>query len=422
MAPSSQPKQKPLFRDFIGLNVHTVQFRPALYRPVARHLRDYHGFDWDVGDDPSHAPQFPFARNRVDWGALYGAWRKAGYHIDVSVMFGGTPQKSWKDPARNAFDYGLAFAKFFGPSGGRNLAHAVEIGNEPGHYEDAFYRTVFESMARGLRRGDPRLKIATCATAVAASGPYHKSLSTLKGLERLYDVINLHTYAQVEGYPTWRRSYPEDPAIAYLKDVRSVIAWRDANAPGKAIWITEFGWDASTKPAPATGTFQKWVGSTETQQARYLVRSFLVFSALDVDRAYIFWFNDEDSPSVHGSSGLTRAYRPKPAFHAVAHLQQTLGDYRFGRVVRQKPGDVYVYEYRHATDPKRRIWAAWSPTGAERRTETTLVAGRGARLEKAEKMPLKAGPPEPVRAAASPNGSLRLTIDESPVFLWLRAP
>jgi hypothetical protein len=39
-----EKKSKPLFRDFIGLNVHTVQFKSELYKPVTRLLRDYHGF------------------------------------------------------------------------------------------------------------------------------------------------------------------------------------------------------------------------------------------------------------------------------------------------------------------------------------------------------------------------------------------
>ncbi len=107
----------------------------------------------------------------------------------------------------------------------------------------------------------------------------------MKGLEKLFDVINMHTYAQVEGWPTWRRSFPEDRGTPYLKDVKQIIAWRDANAPGKPIWITEFGWDASSKPAPKTGDFAKWVGNTELEQARYLVRSVLVFSRMDVARA-----------------------------------------------------------------------------------------------------------------------------------------
>ena len=71
----------------------------------------------------------------------------------------------------------------------------------------------------------------------------------------------------------------------------------------------EFGWDASTKlfPLPAKGDFARWVGSTETEQAQYLVRSFLLFSKLDVTRAYIYFFDDKDEPQVHGSSGLTPA-------------------------------------------------------------------------------------------------------------------
>ena len=56
------PKAKPVFRNFIGLNVHTVQFKPELYKPVTRRVRDYHGFKWDVGDDTDYYPRFPFAR------------------------------------------------------------------------------------------------------------------------------------------------------------------------------------------------------------------------------------------------------------------------------------------------------------------------------------------------------------------------
>src|SRR4051794_14214921 len=77
-AQNSPAKPKPLLRDFIGLNVHTVQFKPELYQPVTKRLRDYHPFDWDVGNETDYYPRFPFARNQVDWGGLYGAWKKAG--------------------------------------------------------------------------------------------------------------------------------------------------------------------------------------------------------------------------------------------------------------------------------------------------------------------------------------------------------
>ncbi|MBW3625803.1 MAG: hypothetical protein KY468_20615 [Armatimonadetes bacterium] len=423
--PASPPKppvsRKPLFRDFMGLNVHTVQFKPELYRPVTRLLRDYHGMNWDVGDDPSRPTTFPMAHNGVDWGKLYGSWKEAGYRIDVSVMFSGIPQKAWKNVDQDAYQYGRAFARYFGPSGPHKLVEAVEIGNEPGFYDDPFYRALFENMAKGLRRGDPRLLISTCAVAPEPSGEYHKSIETVKGLEKLYDIINLHSYAQVEGYPTWRRSHPEDPDINFLKRIKDTLAWRDRNAPGKKIWVTEFGWDATTKPQAKEGIFKQWVGSTETEQARYIVRAYLVFSAMDVDRAYLFWFNDQDSASVHGSSGLTRHYQPKPSFHAVAHLQKTLGDYRFGRAVVQRPGDLYVYEFHHATDPKRRIWAVWSPTGKERRTEQTLTGLPGA-VVSAERMPLKPGSAESVPWKSAGKRAVRLDVGESPVYLRLRLP
>lgn len=413
-------RPKPLFRDFMGLNVHTVQFRPPLYAPVTRLVRDYHPFNWDVGDQTDYALQFPFARNRVDWGSLYGEWRKAGYSIHDTVMFDDTPPAKWKDLPRDARTYGLAYARFFGPSGAQKLVDSVEIGNEPGGYDDASYRTLFENAARGMREGDPRLRISTCAVFARPSGAYHKDIATLKGLESLYDIINVHSYAQLEGYPTWRRSYPEDPRLGFLKDIRDVVAWRNANAPGKPVWLTEFGWDATTKPSPAEGDFKNWVGVTDTQQAQYLVRAFLVFSALDLDRAYIYFFNDDDSPSVHGSSGLTRHFQPKPSFHAVAHLYHTLGGYRFSRIVASKPNALNIYEFRQGLDPSKRVWAVWSPTDGTSGTRKIRLSLSAADIQRAERMPLAAGPPPPVRWTAVGHGQVEIEVGASPLYLWLR--
>ena len=114
--------------------------------------------------------------------------------------------------------------------------------------------------------------------------------------------------------------FPEDPALPrYLKDIGDLCAWRDQHMPGKPVWITEFGYDSTTKPQEKSGTFAKWEGVTDEQQAQWLVRSLLVFSSMPVERAYIYFFNDEDKPSVHASSGLTRNFKPKPSFHAVSH-------------------------------------------------------------------------------------------------------
>lgn len=411
------PKPKPLFREFMGLNGHTVQFRPKLYKAVGLLARDYHPMTWDLGQDTDHKPGFPFARNRVDWEKVYGSWKAEGFDVHVSLMFQGIKAETWKDRRRDAHAYGLAFARAFGPSSGRKLVSSVEIGNEPGFYDAETYETLFDAMARGLREGDPALRIATCNVTTGKSTDWDRHVGFAAGRTDLYDVLNIHVYAWAKKWPTWRRSFPEDPSIAYLKEMREMIAWRDAHAPGKEIWLTEFGWDASTRDPDPKGTFAKWEDSSDAEQAAWLVRSFLVFAALDLDRAYVYFFNDKDEPSLHASSGLTRNFVPKPAFHAVAHLFRTLGEYRFVRAREEKAGDRYVYEFAHATDTARKVLAVWSPTGSGRRSSAAIALG-GATLERAERMPL--GADEKTRLELTVEGdSVTVPVEERPVYLFL---
>ena len=406
---------KPLFKDFMGLCVHTVMFKPDLYRPVCHHVRDYHGMNWDLGDDTDFWPTFPMARNQVNWQAMYGDWVNKGYVIDASIMFGDTPYAKWKNPTRDAETYGIAFARYFGPSN-RNLVKAMEIGNEPGLYSDEEYRTIFESMAKGIRLGDPNMLIVTCAADPCESERYAKSVACVQGLEDLYDVINIHTYAQVEGWPTWKRSFPEDPNLDYLKKIERTMAWRDKHAPLKNIWITEFGWDCTTQPTPKEGDFKDWQGSTDLQQAQYLVRSWLIFSGMDIERAYMYWFDDKDLPQVHGASGLTRNYEPKPSYYAVSHLYATLGDYRYTRHF--KVGPALVYEYNHDLHANKKIQAVWLPTGSNQ-TDSINLPLNGAAVDRIERMPLTAEAAQTVSPTIS-NDRLTLPCSEFVTYVFLR--
>jgi len=406
----------PLFKDFMGLNGHTVQFRPQLYTPVANLVRDYHPAEWDLGKDSRSLPPWPQARNGVDWNQVYGSWRKAGWHIDASIMFETLPVAAWKSLAADSSQYAHGLAAALGPSSTNHLLESVEIGNEPGKYSDSDYRVIFENMARGFKAADPHLRVATCALTTGKSHEYAKSVSCIAGLEGLYDVLNVHTYAQLEGWPTWKRSFPEDPRLKeYLPDVRRLCDWRDQHAAGKEVWITEFGYDASSRsPDPAT-EFKQWVGVTEEQQAQWLVRSWLLFASLPVQRTYVYFFNDEDTPQVHGSSGLTRHFQPKPAFYAVAHLRRCLGDYRFKRVVMERAGDAMLYEFTHGTDASRRVWVAWSPTGNARKSMLNLPFHQDP-IEHAEQMPLGEVPV----TVNIPMDAREVPMTESPLYLFLR--
>jgi hypothetical protein len=68
VAQAQQPA-KPLIADFLGINGHTVSFRPQLYAPICSLARDYHPVDWDLAKDTTVLPDFPLAKNRVDWSA-----------------------------------------------------------------------------------------------------------------------------------------------------------------------------------------------------------------------------------------------------------------------------------------------------------------------------------------------------------------
>lgn len=408
---------KPLFRDFMGLNGHTVLFRPKLYAPIASQARDYHPAEWDLGKDSASIPPFPFARNGVDWNQVYGSWKREGWRVDASVMFETLSRTNWKSLAADSRAYGERLARALGPSSTNALLESVEIGNEPGKFSDPDYRTVFENMARGLKAGDSRLRVVTCAMVTGKSHDYAKSVDCITGLESLYDVLNVHSYAQLENWPTWRRSFPEDPRLKdYLQDVKKLCDWRDRHAPGKEVWLTEFGYDSSTRKPDPKSEFKDWVGVTDEQQAQWIVRSWLIFSDMPIQRAYLYFFNDDDQPQMHGAAGLTRKFEPKPSFYAAAHLKRVLGDYRFSRVVLERAGEARIYEFIPGDDSKAPIWVAWSPTG-NGRTATLELPKSNFQIQRIEQMPLQPGEP-PVMAL--PTENREVTIGESPIYILMR--
>jgi hypothetical protein len=263
------------------------------------------------------------------------------------------------------------------------------------------------------------MKTATCNLTTGKSGDYEKSVACIEKHPDLVDVLTIHSYAQLTGWPTWKRSFPEDPALPkYLKDVADLCSWRDRHMPGKPVWITEFGYDSTTQPQEKSGDFAKWEGVNDEQQAQWLVRSLLVFSAMPVDRAYIYFFNDDDKASLHASSGLTRHFKPKPSFHAVSHLRKTLGDFRFQRIVSNEPEKPRVQEYKDSTNPGRIIWAVWSPAGGNESAKTTLTGVPG-KLVSSSRMPLTEAPADIGPIRQDKPGTIELEVSGSPVYLIL---
>ena len=401
--------------DFLGLCVHTVQFKPERYAGVPTVVRDYHPIGWDLADDTATPAPLPFAKNRVSWEHLYGNWRKAGYRVHASLMFHNLPAGKWKNLEADSRAYARAFAAMAGPSG-RDWLEAVEIGNEPGHYSDADYARVFDAMSRGIREGDTQLKIATCNVTAGKSGAYEKSLELFRPFLDRVDILTVHTYAQTAGWPTWPRTFPEDPATPYLRDVRAVIAWRDAHAPGKPVWVTEFGWDSPTSLAARKGDFAKWEGNvTDSAQAAYLIRSIPLFLNEGVERAHIYFFDDKDEPQMHAAAGIMRHGKPKPSWHALRQLQTLLGDARLERLDRD--GIFHSARWRK---PDGTAWLMLWTAEADSAT-TTARTLRVTPAGDALPMTLDASPPAPVRPQPAGPGQWTLPIGPRPLFLPVKS-
>jgi hypothetical protein len=438
LSSASAGETRPLMRDVMGINGHFT-FKPQLYRPLCRLVRNYHNIDWDVRR-PGDPITVPRCVNKVDWVAnAYGPWNAAGFETDICLQFNEFAkdgyQALWAGQEDWCTAYGKAVAACFAANNGRRLATSYEIGNEPGARFDAeLYRRVFTAMATGIRAGDPRALIVTATAHAADANDYAQDLRAIygdKAMLPLFDVINIHTYAEVprtgKGSP-WTRSYPEDPAIDYLRTVDEAIAWRNKTAKGKQIWVTEFGYDACTPEAMPrrTGWAKKldWQGVDDLQQAQYIVRSYLALAERDVARAYLYFYDDKDEPGIHACAGVTRNFQPKPSYHAVAQLQALLGDCRFSRVVRQDPGKLRVQEYIGGPEARGKVvWVAWSPTGcrtdaktgyvpAHQRITLTGLPGRAT-------VAVMAIAADPARAPEAKNAGTSITVEvgESPIYL-----
>src|ERR1700722_16162961 len=121
------PANRPLFRDFMGINGH-LYFKPELYRQVCRLARNYHNIDWDV-NEAGDSITITVTANHINWKTnAYGALKQNRFETDICPPFGkfgeGDPNLKdvWKGKEQWMFDYGKRMASFYGPSGAEQLA------------------------------------------------------------------------------------------------------------------------------------------------------------------------------------------------------------------------------------------------------------------------------------------------------------
>jgi hypothetical protein len=214
------------------------------------------------------------------------------------------------------------------------------------------------------------------------------------------DVINIHLYCM--DYNAMHAHSPEDCKLA--ETVHAVVAWRDANEPGKEVWHTEFGYDVNP------GSWNKAIPigpyDIETVQAQWITRSYFALLLSGVDRAALFMTRDNGGDSVFSSpgvvtetfnngNGVADSFQPRPVFYFLSTVRTRLMGMHLDKEIAS--GDPKVKILRFIDASGKAAYAVWAPTsdgskvpgyaldvgGAASATEVDLVAGKANGDEKA---------------------------------------
>jgi hypothetical protein len=184
------------------------------------------------------------------------------------------------------------------------------------------------------------------------------------------DAVSFHPYCQ-----------PQPPERKLLTDISKL----KGIAPGKPLWITEFGYPTHTGPA----------GVDDETQANYSVRAFLLArSSPAVERVswYDFQNDGEDPAEAEHNFGLVRKnLTPKPAcgaFKTMASLVKDLPSAEF-----QIVGNTYLIRFEAGEERLTAVWRLGGtesmeipcPNGRyrviERDGESRIVEAKESRLE-----------------------------------------
>ncbi|MGA2533156.1 MAG: glycosyl hydrolase [Candidatus Aminicenantales bacterium] len=219
-----------------------------------------------------------------------------------------------------------------------------EIWNEPNasmfwkpqpNLED--YARLLEAAYKSCKDADPGATVLGCSTSGTDLNFIGRVLDAGGG--RFMDAVSFHPYCQ-----------PLPPEKKLLTDISKL----KGIAPGKPLWITEFGYQTDTGAA----------GVDEETQANYLVRAFLLArSSSVVERVswYDFQNDGEDRAEPEMNFGLVRKnLSPKPAYAAFKTMASLVRDLPVAEF--QIAGNTYFLRLGEGSN---RLTAVWRLGGTE---------------------------------------------------------
>ena len=343
------------------------------------------------------------------------------------------------------------------PSVGQGTLQWIEMGNEPEggwngihNYLSAYQLAAATSAAYdghcktmvstkeggyhlGGKNADPNMKLAMAGVS-GISNEYITALCYWMKANRpdgktAFDAFNVHNYMTKtitlpDGSSCSVGISPEEANIAGT--LSHLIEIRDKYYPEKEVWITEFGWDTNQSYATSTSSHAYAEYTGRQVQAMWLTRTYLILSAIGIDKADMYMChggNDETSVGKYGTCGVigyeydengNEVKVKKDSFYYLYTLKNTLGDYTFDEQIEAYDEDVLIYKYKTAEG--KTAYALWCKTsdGTKVANYQLRIDGNGATLVENEYGKIEGAKS---RLEADEYSYVSVNVSENPVYV-----
>lgn len=272
----------------------------------------------------------------------------------------------------------------------------------------------------GVKNADPHMQVVIGGIASAQTDYIRGIIDWCKEyrgykpdgtVDLCFDVINYHCYANSSGTSqsntSKRGAAPEVVPIGTYADA-FVELGREYN---KEVWVTEAGYDINTNSplrAPAIGS-----KTPEQVQADWILRSVLLYARHGINRLFLYQTYDLNPASSEqfASSGLLDGVtrKRKPAADYLYQVNKLMGNYIYRETISTNPL-VDRYELNGKS-----IYALTMPT-EQGKTATYSLNISKAGTSKIY-LPKIGSNSMNIQTVSSSNGTLKLTVTETPTFV-----
>ena len=406
---------------------------PHLHKNYASHTRFYRNLDWDLLD-PDNPVNFDAmasgngteAKWWLNWNREFQSVIDADMTLSNTIKLDNFTDTQWDDPYGSAYDYAYKLAAYFGPTLGNGQIHQIEIGNEPWAYDSETYRQILRGMADGIKDADSTIKVLPCALqAFDEQSAANTNFSNWMGDKlseveaNLLDGLNIHTYSYATNDQGERIGIHPESIQSTMRELLSTLRFRDANMPGKPIYLTEWGWDSDGGGEDCTHA----ECVSEQAAAAYATRGALMAMRLGIEQTTWYLYGNFGNSIKWSRSGTTSSknagFQKKRTFFAFESLVNLIGDKYFIQTA-QEDDTAWIY-LMGDEDGQPTHLVAWRPINGNDTSTIHLEWPTNYSATAAFQINGYSRSGSPINIPPNINGKLHLSLSAMPIVVELNS-